>query len=319
MTKIVIEGDPTAGWVTRKKTGLWSFDWATRGGPPIGCVWEIYGFSSVGKTSFAQFIGGRIEPDGEILMAEIEHRLSRDYLIRNLELAGFEGKVHLLPKGKWKKGITHEDILQELYKMLLDESSVSVAILDSVGALLTTAQVKGTIGQAFVGKEAKLVWQLLRKTVYALKRGRPPDAPPVTMLLVNHSHGVIGGRGVTTSGGEGPSYLSAVRVMFTVDERFKQDGSMVLKGWVKKLTFGPEGRQFRVVLLADVGIHPGLTAMQDCIDLKIGTRSKSGMVSIGKTKVARIGTMLKYAREGKDAKFEPFIEALSKYDGPGPD
>lgn len=299
--------------VERRPLGLWSFDRALGGGQPMRAVYEMFGPMQSGKTSLAQYMAARGSLPGKILFMEIENRLDKEYLRSNLELAGFDGKVVLIPRGRSKKkkwmGINHTECLNELAEGLL-EDDVTAGILDSAGALVSEAQAKRKIGEQKPGDEAKLVWQLLRKVIYALNRGRMPDAPPANLYLISHTHGVIGGRGYTTSGGTAGEYLATVRLSMWPGD-FEDDGSFTIKGTVQKLTYGPSKRKFKVFLLAGRGIHVGLTAMVDCVDLELAKRESRGVVLDG-TNIGRIGTLLKAAREGKDAKFKPFFEALKE-------
>jgi recombination protein RecA len=297
--------------LVRVPTGCWSFDKSLSGGMPLRAIYELYGSPLVGKTTFATFLAGKVRADGRVLIAETEFKLNLEYVKRNLTLAGFGGTIQLIPN-KWKKGITHEAILNELSAGLI-ESDVSAGVLDSVGALISKAQVEGDVGEAFVGKEARMVWHTLRKSVYALQRGREPSFQPCNLFLVNHVHGIIGGRGIVTSGGKGPDYLSSVRINMWRDEVIKGDGSIVVNGRIDKYSYGPHRRTFQLFLLTEWGIHPGLTAMADCCKLKLCKREPRG-VMMGKTNLGRLGTLLKAARRGDTKRFEPFYVMLAEYD-----
>ena len=153
-----------------------------------------------------------------------------------------------------------------------------------------------------MGRRAMLVAKLARRSIKISSKKNEP----LVLFATNHVHQIIGGRGTLTSGGIVKDYLSATQLRISVKETF-DDGSTLINGKVDKNSFGYGKRVFRLFNLAGFGIHPGLTALYDCI-------------SYGKAKLDRIvemdgkkyGFIKKIIQQADDEElFEPFHAALS--------
>lgn len=287
-------------------------------GMPIGRggLYEIFGYPHTGKSTLSYFLAGRVrlerEGGNEILLADLEG-LDRDYLGSAIEASGFSGTVQIAPfeddKGKPR---SHEALMQDVADSV-GEETVSSSILDSVGAIQPIAESSGDIGERFIGNRAIALAQFCRRAVGALRLGISPGA----IFVVNHLHPIIGGRGSITPGGQTLEYLSGIRIQVQRNEEFssKETGEvlgMLSKGYVRKLRSGGRGREFQFFLIPGQGIHPGLSAMFDCIELGLAVRGTT--VKIGKKSYGYISKLIETGRAGDDSKFDPFRKEL-KYDG----
>jgi len=312
--------------LSRIKTGLFSFDYSLSHqgnlGIPLRVITEIYGYTNSGKSTLSYFIAGKVgaEMGGSITDADLEMNDAKGYITQGVTMAGYKGNVRMVDitdeKGKIR---THEKILMDMAKDLYTEE-VSAVIWDSVGATQSMVQQatltdpKSEFGEAFMGKDAKLVGQVAS----ALRTALLAKETPSIALAVNHVHQIIGGRGHITKGGERIKYLAGVRLMLWSGEAFYQDDNdptspalgFLVKGQVEKLRFGGRGRKFQFYIVPGYGVHTGVTAMFDAFDFGLaerGSRVKLDGKSLGFLKK----DLLEYAAEGKRRKFYPFEEVMA--------
>lgn len=305
--------------LTRFESGLYSLDSALRStsgelGLPLRSIYEIYGWPGVGKSSLSYYLAGRtanaINPGSRIDLCDLEI-LDPDYVISSLERAEFNGTLNFLGRTDTKgKKRSHEDMIQELASNLgLDE--VSCGILDSIGAIVPIAEVEGDIGEANMGKRAKMVAQMTRRAILNLR----DLVIPKNLYIVNHVASIIGGRGHTTLGGEAPKFLGAMRIMIMQDEVITNSNDEVIafvsRGQVEKLRYGARGRTFKFVVIPGYGVSRELTALIDCVELGLATRK--AVVKLGDTSMGYLSKLVDSAKSGYEKTFAPFFEAIDKY------
>lgn len=303
--------------VERVITGLYSFDRAMMNqgklGMPLRAMYEIYGNPGVGKTTFAYFLSGCIRPTGTILIAPIES-LDKEYISRSVGASGFIGEVRLVDvvdeKGKMRD---HEDQLDDLAAAILDNTT-NATVLDSIGAIIPKAEKEGDIGEAFVGQRARVVAKYARKTSYWL----PQSDMPKCAFVCNHVHGIIGGRGHASAGGDTLKYLSRTRI-YLWSEKITSGDEIIgyhIHGKTEKHTYGGQGKSFNLVNILGYGISRELTAVFDCVDLGVAERKatvKYNDPHTGETKsVGYLSKLFDAAREGRPTLFEPFFDLIER-------
>jgi len=306
----------------RKPTGLYSLDWClgSRGehGAPLRSLYEVYGYPNSGKSTLSYYLAGALSPTPEITICDLEN-LDVNYLKTAVGASVFTGEVHLVDSmTEDNKPRTHETMLTEL-AVKLNNSSGS-CILDSVGAIQSMVEQsvvnkeKESFGEAYMGKRAKLVAQMSR----ALSGIVRIDPLPKTAFVINHVHQIMGSRGHATAGGVVLTHMAAVRIMiwgkeqFTVSEEDPRPIGYLVEGKTEKLRFGGRGRTFSFYIVPGLGVHPGASAMFDCFDLGLAER-KATIKMDGKSMGYLKKEFLDYAESGKVRKFDPFVEALQKY------
>lgn len=289
--------------ILRVKTGWHSFDRAfiNRNGEigfPIRGIIELYGATSIGKTTFALAIAGRLGSiqKREIGFADIE-QIDPENLQFILEMSHFNGNIHVI------QGKTDEETLDELIDNIVKNDLV-MSVFDSVGAVSPNAEAKGDIGEANMGRRALMLNQFSRKLTHKLQNN-----PDVGVIMINHQHPRMGGRGMLTPGGETMKYLSTVKIHIAQTPDSFSSG-VCLIGTVKKNRFGYKDRQFNIFILYGYGVHDGLTALMDCRMHKIATKDRGGSVKIGDQSFGYMKNILKKAEAGDDEFFQPFHEAL---------
>lgn len=189
---VPIEGTPT---------GSLSLDIALGGcGIPRGRVVEVFGPESSGKTTLALSIIGQAQRRGGIAaFIDAEHALD--------------------PSWCRKIGVNVENLLVsqpdsgeqalEICEMLVQSNALDVVVIDSVAALVPRAEIEGNIGDQFMGLQARLMSQAMRKLTSQIARTR------TTVIFINQIRmkiGVMFGNPETTPGGNALKFYSSVRL-----------------------------------------------------------------------------------------------------------
>lgn len=291
------------------QTGIWSLDKALGGGWPRGVMTETYGKWGVGKSTFMQYVAGVLARDrGGIVLADFE-KFDPRALQRNIYPSGFSGDVYLVPDtAEEKKGVvrlTGEERL-DLFMAAMEKEEYAAGILDAVGSIVPAAETEeDSLGEAHMGILARLMAKFARRTARTLRCKERES----NVLLVNHEYQLMMGRGGSeTPGGNKIKYLSALRIKLWVKERF-DDGSLLVQGESDKVKFDRSRTDFRFVICAGRGVHPGLSAVQECKEL--------GLVAVDGGRVAMGGKSFGYFKhmleKWSDAElFSPFLERLEK-------
>lgn len=290
----------------RIMTNLWSLDRAFINkdgniGMPIGIGYELFGLNHVGKSTFAYSLASIIgrEVPGDIGLCDFEG-FDDVFLSQVATTNDFNGKIFIISEEQ------DEDQLDSLVDHL--SKKCVVGILDSIGAIAPMGETKGDIGEANMGKRAFLIAQFSRKMLKIFRFQKDK-----TVLMINHWYPKLGGYGYDTPGGEAKKYIASVRIKLSHDETFP-DHSYTLIGEVIKNRWGYQGQKFYAFILAGYGLHVGMSALWDCVKLKLVKRTKSGL-SVDKESLGKLGHFAKAAKEGKNEVFEPFFKLLEGYNG----
>jgi recombination protein RecA len=182
-------------------TGALSLDLALGiGGMPRGRVVEIYGPESSGKTTLAMHVMAEAQRQGGIAaFIDAEHAFDPSY-------AGNMGLD--LDELLISQPDTGEQAL-EIVDTLVRSSAVDVIVVDSVAALVPKAEIDGDMGDSFVGLQARLMSQALRKLSGNMSKSN------TTVIFINQLRekiGVMFGSPETTPGGRALKFYCSVRV-----------------------------------------------------------------------------------------------------------
>jgi len=183
------------------KTGTLALDVALGiGGVPRGRVVEVYGPESSGKSTLALHIVASAQKAGGLAAyIDAEHALDPTYAAKigvNID--------ELL--------ISQPDCGEEalnIAEMLARSNAVDVIIIDSVAALVPKSELEGEIGDSFVGLQARMMSQALRKLTATLSRS---NTCAVFINQVREKIGVMYGNPETTTGGRALKFYSSVRM-----------------------------------------------------------------------------------------------------------
>src|SRR5699024_357331 len=124
------------------------------GGYPRGRVVEIYGPESSGKTTVAlHAIAEAQKKGGQAAFIDAEHALDPTYA----RALGVNIDELLLSQPD-----TGEQAL-EIAEALVRSGAIDMLVIDSVAALVPSAEIEGEMGDSHVGLQARLMSQALRK------------------------------------------------------------------------------------------------------------------------------------------------------------
>lgn len=274
-------------------------------GFPIGKITELYGSTGIGKSTVAYGLCGLIAKtlNGNISLVDLED-FDPEFLITILETVGFTGDIFSILKDD------DEETLDELISNFWDEKkNCVVGILDAIGSISPISERSGELGEANMGRRARLMAQFSRKAIYALRTADDYKS----LFLINHQHPKIGGRGFVIPGGETKGYLSSIRIHLKrkyrgSKEELFPDGSYVVEGIIKKNKWGFNDNTFHLFMLAGKGIHPGLTALYDGIELGLVDRSRT--IKIGDNSFGYLKDVVQKAHEQNNEFFQPFFDVL---------
>lgn len=183
------------------KTGALSLDLALGiGGVPRGRVVEIYGPESSGKSTLATHIVANAQKNGGLAAyIDAEHALDPSYAT--------------------KIGVNIDDLMisqpdcgeeaLNIAEMLARSNAVDVIVIDSVAALVPKSELEGEIGDSFVGLQARMMSQALRKLTASLSRS---NTCAIFINQIREKIGVMYGSPETTTGGRALKFYSSVRL-----------------------------------------------------------------------------------------------------------
>lgn len=170
------------------------------GGVPRGRIIEIYGPESSGKTTVALHIAAEMQKlNGTAAFIDAEHALDPEYSKK----LGVDLDELLVAQPD-----TGEEAL-EIAERLVRSNAVDVVVIDSVAALVPKAEIEGAMGDSFIGLQARLMSQALRKITGAISKSK------TTVIFINQLRekvGVMFGSPETTSGGRALKFYSTVRM-----------------------------------------------------------------------------------------------------------
>ncbi len=182
-------------------TGSLSLDLALGGkGLPRGRVVEIFGPESSGKTTLALHVVANAQKGGGVAaFIDAEHALDPVYA-RKLGVNLDELLISQPDSGEQALDIA---------ETLVRSNAVDVVVIDSVAALVPKAELEGEMGDSFVGLQARLMSQALRKLTGAISRS---NTLVIFINQIREKIGVMFGSPETTTGGRALKFYASVRI-----------------------------------------------------------------------------------------------------------
>ena len=170
------------------------------GGIPRGRITEIFGPESSGKTTVCQHIIAEAQRRGGVAaFIDVEHALDPGYA----RACGVNVDELLVSQPD-----TGEQAL-EITETLIRSGGIDVVVVDSVAALVPRAEIEGEMGDSFVGIQARLMSQALRKLTGAVSRS---NTSLVFTNQLREKIGVMFGNPEVTPGGRALKFYASVRL-----------------------------------------------------------------------------------------------------------
>ena len=209
-------GEKTAMQVDVVPTGCLDLDMALGvGGIPRGRIIEVFGPESSGKTTVALHVVAQVQKmGGAAAFIDAEHALDPAYA-KNLGVNIDELYVSQPNCG--------EDAL-EIAEALLRSGAIDIVVIDSVAALVPRAEIDGEMGDSFVGIQARLMSQAMRKLTGVVAK---TNAIALFINQIREKVGVMYGNPETTPGGRALKFYASVRLDVRRGEQLK-NGSEVI-------------------------------------------------------------------------------------------
>jgi recombination protein RecA len=183
------------------KTGAIALDIALGiGGVPRGRIVEIFGPESSGKSTLATHIVANAQKNGGLAAyIDAEHAIDPSYAA--------------------KIGVNIDDLMisqpdngeeaLNIAEMLARSNAVDVIVIDSVAALVPKSELEGEIGDQFMGLQARMMSQALRKLTATLAKS---NTCAIFINQIREKIGVMFGNPETTTGGRALKFYASVRL-----------------------------------------------------------------------------------------------------------
>lgn len=253
--------------VSAIRTGSLSLDLALGiGGVPKGRVVEIFGPESSGKSTLALHLVANVQKEGGVAAyIDAEHALDPAYAAR----IGVK-----LPDMLISQPDSGEEALN-IAEMLARSGSVDLIVVDSVAALVPKNELEGEIGDSFMGLQARMMSQALRKLTAALSRS---NTCAVFINQLRDKIGIVFGNPETTTGGKALKFYSSVRIDIRRIGSIKTAAGEEIGSRVKtKIVKNKMAPPFRIAEF-DILFNEGISHINSVIDsaVECGVIDKKG-------------------------------------------
>lgn len=209
-------GGQTKMQVDAVPTGCLELDMALGvGGIPRGRIIEIYGPESSGKTTVALHVVAEVQKKGGIAaFIDAEHALDPVYAKR---LGVNIDELYVSQPN------TGEDAL-EIAEALIRSGAIDIVVVDSVAALVPRAEIDGEMGDSFVGLQARMMSQAMRKLAGVVSK---TNSIALFINQLREKVGVMYGNPEVTPGGRALKFYASVRLDVRRGEQLKNGSNVI--------------------------------------------------------------------------------------------